>query len=175
VRDVAVEFLRLEFGKKQAAMTPALLEKLKKACNCHLSRTTGVHKDKCSLHPAHLKGTLHRHLQNRDTIKEQLMKRTSLSSSQRESALLHLFGPCSTASSSGAGRGPEQMCSYGGQPGNQKFLKTLPDPKGGCAGGCAGVVRRLCGQFRNQGPDQQVFATRKTHIIRKQFCNFGGF
>ena len=61
----------------------------------------GFHKDKCSLHPINLKGTLTRHLQNRENIEQQLMKRISLSAPQRESALQHLFGPSSKASGSG--------------------------------------------------------------------------
>ena len=65
VREATVAFLRFQFGKKQAPKTPELMEKLKKACKCHLSFGGGFHKDKCSLHPINLKGTLTRHLQNR--------------------------------------------------------------------------------------------------------------
>ena len=101
VREATVEFLRFQFGKKQAPKTPELMEKLKKACKCHLSFGGGFHKDKCSLHPINLKGTLTRHLQNRENIEQQLMKRISLSAPQRESALQHLFGPSSKASGSG--------------------------------------------------------------------------
>ena len=55
--------------------------------------------------PSNLRGTLARHLQNRAHIQEQLRQRTSLSAAQRESALLHLFVPCSTAASSASGTG----------------------------------------------------------------------
>ena len=101
VREAMVEFLRLQFGKKQAPKIPELMEKLKKACKCHLSFGGGFHKAKCFLHPINLKGTLTRHLQNRENIEQQLMKRISLSAPQRESALQHLFGPSSKASGSG--------------------------------------------------------------------------
>ena len=56
VREATVEFLRFQFGKKQAPKTPELMEKLQKACKCHLSFGGGFHKDKCSLHPINLKG-----------------------------------------------------------------------------------------------------------------------
>ena len=105
VREETVEYLRLEFGKKQTPTLPALLETLSKACKCHLTCAPGYHKETCSMKPSNLRGTLARHLQNRAHIQEQLRQRTSLSAAQRESALLHLFGPCSTAASSASGTG----------------------------------------------------------------------
>ena len=44
VREATVEFLRFQFGKKQAPKTPELMEKLKKACKCHFFLVEGSTK-----------------------------------------------------------------------------------------------------------------------------------
>ena len=96
IKEAAVEYLRVQFGKKQAPTPAPLLEKLKKACRCHLVKAAGLHKDTCPLSPFRLKSTLEVHEQSRDTVKEQLRKRTSLSAAQVESAITHLFGAASS-------------------------------------------------------------------------------
>ena len=94
INEAAVEYLRVQFGK---APTPApLLEKLKKACRCHPVKTPGLHKDTCPLSPFRGKSILENHEQSRDSVKEQLRKRTSLSPAQVEPAITHRSGAASS-------------------------------------------------------------------------------
>jgi hypothetical protein len=79
VKEATIEFLRVKFGKKQAPTPAPLIEKLKKACKCHLKVAAGMHLDRCSLGPGRLAATLQRHGLERASIAEQLRKRTSLS------------------------------------------------------------------------------------------------
>ena len=141
VREAAVEYLRVTFGKKQAPTPAPLQEKLKKACKCHLTKAQGMHKDTCSLHPFRLQATLRFHEQDRANVGEQLRTRTSLTPMQRESALTHLFGPSlSSAARSAQGRNRQQ------DPATKipQFDPLLTDvvKRGvvrGLCGGCAGI------------------------------------
>ena len=57
------------------------------------------------LNPVRLEGILQQHVQARESIREQLKKRTSSPAAQVEDAVLHLFGPSPSASSSSGAAG----------------------------------------------------------------------
>ena len=91
-----MELLKAQFGRKHPPSTPAVLEKIKKACKCHLTKALAFHEDACPLNPVRLKGALQRHELNRASIKLQLQRRTSFPASYVKAAFLRLFGPASS-------------------------------------------------------------------------------
>ena len=96
VREAARAFLRQEYGtsKKQKATPTEVQEKLARACRCSLTVASGLHEDRCNLHPATMRSILPRNVENRTAVEG--------SPQQREAALQHLFGPAEVIGASSA-------------------------------------------------------------------------
>ena len=92
LKEIAVEYLRREFGTKQKPASAALDVKLQQACRCPLTMSLGLHKERCNYRPQNLRDVVRASVQNRAAIEQQRKSHTTLTPQQISRALENRFG-----------------------------------------------------------------------------------